>query len=110
MRVVHWRPACSKFLRQSFHEYANESIRHSLWARADYQMLRAKGKGHQAAIRALAHKWSRVMFACWQAHKAYDELRYMRSLQQRHAPLLDYLSKSDAVFGKEREPTSQRRI
>jgi hypothetical protein len=30
--LVHWRRACPKFLRQSFQEYANESIRQSLWA------------------------------------------------------------------------------
>jgi transposase len=101
MRIVHWRPACSKFLRQSFQEYANESIRHSLWARAYYQMQRDRGKRHQAAIRALAFKWIRVIFACWQAHQPYDELRYMKALQQRHAPLLEYLSQSDQVFGKQ---------
>lgn len=100
MRVVHWRPACSKFLRQSFQEYANESIRHSIWARAYDQMQRDRGKRHQAAIRALAFKWIRVIFACWQTHQPYDELRYMKALQQRHAPLLEYLSKSDQMFGK----------
>jgi len=52
MRIVHWRPACSKFLRQRFQEDAHESIRHSIWARAYYQMPRDRGKGHQAAIRA----------------------------------------------------------
>jgi transposase len=106
MRVVHWRPACSKFLRQSFQEYANESIRHSIWARAYYQMERDRGKRHQAAVRALAFKWIRVMFACWQTHQPYDELRYMKALQQRHAPLLDYLSKSDQVFGKQHTPSA----
>jgi len=106
MRVVHWRPACSKFLRQSFQEYANESIRHSLWARAYYQMQRDRGKRHQVAVRALAFKWIRVMFACWQTRQPYDELRYLRSLQQRHAPLLEYLSKNDQVFGQETTPSS----
>jgi transposase len=106
MRVVHWRPACSKFLRQSFQEYANESIRHSIWARAYYQMQRDRGKRHQAAIRALAFKWIRVIFACWQTHQPYDELRYMKALQLRHAPLLDYLSKSDQVFGKQHTPST----
>lgn len=99
MRVVHWQPACSKFLRQSFQEYANESIRHSIWTRAYYQMQRDRGKRHQAAIRALAFKWIRVIFACWQTHQPYDELRCIKALQQRHAPLLEYLSKSDQVFG-----------
>jgi transposase len=106
MRVVHWRPACSKFLRQTFQEYANESIRHSLWARAYYQIQRDRSKRHQAAIRALAFKWIRVIFACWQAHQPYNELRDMKALQQHHAPLLEYLSKSDEVFGKPHTPST----
>ncbi|HEV7376429.1 MAG TPA: IS110 family transposase [Pyrinomonadaceae bacterium] len=43
---VRWRYFCPKFLRQSFHEYAGESIRHSFWARAYYEQQRAKGKSH----------------------------------------------------------------
>lgn len=96
---IKWRPACSKFLRQSFHEYANESIRQSIWARAYYQMQRERGKGHHAAIRALAFKWIRILFRCWQAREPYDELRYLAALQRHHAPLLDYLSKSDQMLG-----------
>ena len=45
------------FLHQSFIEYANESIRHSLWARAFYQMHKAAQKSHWVIIRALAYKW-----------------------------------------------------
>jgi transposase len=96
---ITWRKACPKFLRQSFQEYANESIRHSLWARAYYQMQRARGNHHHAAIRALAFKWIRIMFRCWKTYTAYNELIYLKSLQKRHAPLLDYLSKSEQVFG-----------
>jgi len=33
---VHFRWACSKFLRQSFHEWAGHSIAQSVWARAYY--------------------------------------------------------------------------
>ena len=33
---VHWRFACSKFLRQSLHEFAGQSILKSAWARAYY--------------------------------------------------------------------------
>ena len=53
---VRWRYFCPKFLRQSFHEYAGESIRHSFWARAYYDGRRAKGKSPQAAVRALGAK------------------------------------------------------
>src|SRR2546430_4149544 len=34
---VHFRFACSKFLRQSFHEWAALSITQSQWARAYYE-------------------------------------------------------------------------
>ncbi len=79
--IIHWRKACPKFLRQSFQEYANESIRHSIWARAYDQMQRERGKKHHAAIRALAFTWIRMMFRCWQTRQSYDELRYLKTLQ-----------------------------
>jgi transposase len=31
---VHWRMACPKFVRQTFHEFAAASCKKSLWARA----------------------------------------------------------------------------
>jgi transposase len=96
---VTWRKACPKFLRQSFQEYANESILHSLWAKAYYQMQRDRGNHHHAAVRALAFKWIRIMFRCWKTHSPYNEMSYLKSLQKRHAPVLEYLSKSDQVFG-----------
>lgn len=85
--IIQWRAVCSKFLRQRFHEYANASIKHSLWARADYQRQRARGKGDHAAIRTLAFTWIRIMFRCWQTRQPYDELTYVRAVQRRHAPL-----------------------
>src|ERR687887_675126 len=54
---VHWRLQCPTFLRQTFVEWAAESIRHSFWAQVYYQQQRNKGKAHQAAVRALAFKW-----------------------------------------------------
>ena len=41
---IHWRLACSKFLRQTFHEFAGRSIVQSDWARACYDQLRKRGK------------------------------------------------------------------
>jgi transposase len=70
---VHWRLQCPTFLRQTFVEWAAESIRHSFWARAYYQQQRDKGTSHQAAVRALAFKWIRVVFRCWQNRTPYDE-------------------------------------
>lgn len=50
---VHWRLACSKFLRQSFHEFANMSRHQSPWAHAYYEEQRARGKSHHAALTIL---------------------------------------------------------
>jgi Transposase IS116/IS110/IS902 family len=41
---VHWRWACPKFLRQTFHEWATHTIVSSAWAKAYYEQQRAKGK------------------------------------------------------------------
>ena len=80
---VHFRRACPKFLRQTFQEFAACSRAKSVWAQAYYQMQRDKGQRHHAAIRALAFKWIRVLYTCWQTRTPYDEQRYMQSRQQR---------------------------
>jgi transposase len=93
---VRWRYFCPKFLRQSFHEYAGESIRHSFWARAYYDGQRAKGKSHQAAVRALAFKWIRIIYRCWQTRTPYDEVKYLEGLRQKGSSLLNYAAQNPA--------------
>jgi len=94
--TIHRRYARPLFLHQSFIEYANESIRHSLWARAFYQMQKAAHKTHWVIIRALAYKWIRILFRCWQERIPYDEIRYLKSLQKSRSPLLQYLAQPTA--------------
>jgi transposase len=89
---VHWRLQCPKFLRQTFVEWAAESIRHSFWAQVYYQQQRDKGKAHQAAVRALAFKWIRILYRCWQARTPYNEALYLQALKRRSAPLLHNLA------------------
>jgi transposase len=91
---IHWRLACSKFLRQTFHEFAGCSILQSDWARACYHQLRKRGKSHHAALRALAFKWIRIMFRCWKNRTPYDDALYCRSLKIRRSPLADELPAS----------------
>jgi hypothetical protein len=86
---VHWRWSASTFVRQSFHEFARLSIHHSEWARAYYELQRQRGKGHHAALRALAFKWLRILFRCWKDRIPYDEARYLRALRKRGSPLAD---------------------
>jgi transposase len=94
---VHWRWACPKFLRQSFHEFAAHSRRWSPWARAYYEQQIEKGAEHHAAVRALAFKWIRILYRCWQDRTSYDEQRYLQALQRRGSPLVKRLQAQAAL-------------
>jgi transposase len=91
---VHWRWQCPTFLRQTFVEWAAASIRHAFWAQVYYQQQRDKGKAHQAAIRALACKWIRILYRCWQERTPYDESTYLQALTHRGSSLLQNLAKA----------------
>jgi transposase len=82
---IHWRWACPKFLRQTFHEWAWLSTRTSEWARAFYDQQRDRNKSHHAAVRALAFKWLRILFRLWKDRIPYDRARYALALQKRQA-------------------------
>lgn len=92
MQCVLRRWAGPKFLRQTFHEFASCSRTRSTWAGAYYQMQRARGKKHHAAVRALAFKWIRVLYACWKTSTPYNEFQYLQQLRQRQSPLIEYLT------------------
>jgi transposase len=85
-RWIHFRWACPKCLRQSFHEFAGQSVRFCAWAGVYYQPQRARGKGRHAAVRALAYKWIRILFRCWKNRQPYDPQLYLSSLLQRGSP------------------------
>jgi len=88
---THWRWNCPKFLRQSFHEFAKNSIPYSAWAKAYYEIQRKRGKGHNAAVRSLAFKWIRILHRCWKDRKPYDEALYLQTLKQRGSELVNFL-------------------
>jgi len=90
---VHWRWNAPKFLRQSFVEWAGQSVPKCAWAKAYYRQQRAAGKHHQATLRALAFKWIRILWRCWQDRVPYDEARYLAALQQRKSPLAPSLNR-----------------
>ena len=85
---VHWRYASSRFVRQTFVEWAASSIAKSSWAEKFYRLHRSKGASRNATLRALAFKWIRVLLRCWVDRKPYDEAKYLEALQKRHSPLL----------------------
>jgi transposase len=89
--VVHMRWACPKFLRQTFHEFAEASTRFSSWAKAYLAMRKAAGHRYQEIIRGLAFKWQRILTRCWKDRQPYDEHRYLQRLRETGSPLIAYL-------------------
>jgi transposase len=74
---------CNKFLRQTFHEFADHARKWSTWSKAFYDHLRARGHRHNAAVRTLAFKWIRILFRCWKDRQPYDEDRYLNQLRSK---------------------------
>jgi transposase len=81
--LVHFRMACPKFARQTFHEFARLSIQDCQWARNYVDYYTAERRKFHAIIRALAFKWIRILFKCWKDRTPYDESRYMAMLKKR---------------------------
>jgi Transposase IS116/IS110/IS902 family len=90
-RWVHWRWSCPIFLRQTFVEWVNQSRRFSPWSQAFYLQQKRTGKSHQKAIRALAYKWGRILWRCWQDRTAYNEEKYLAALARKKSPLIKLL-------------------
>jgi transposase len=88
----HWRLQCPKCLRQTFGEWAAAALRHAFWARVYDQSQRDQGKAHQAAVRALAFKWIRILFRGWQDRTPYDEATYLQALNRPGSSLIHNLA------------------
>ncbi len=95
---VHLRWSCPKFLRQSWHEFANASIKFCGWAADAYARFRQK-MDHHEAIRKLAFKWQRIVWRMWQERRPYDEVCYLASLK-KHAGQLGSASVAQPSTGE----------
>jgi hypothetical protein len=85
---THWRWRSPVFLRQTFIEWAGQTVTWSSWARHYYERMKAEKKKHHVILRALAFKWIRILWKCWQTRVPYSEATYLRSLQKRKSPNL----------------------
>jgi len=90
-RRVYRRLRCNHFLRQTLHEWAKESWKHSAWAKAFVTLHRAKGKGFHSIVRMLGVKWIRILWRCWKERRCYNEILYIECLRRRGSPLCQYL-------------------
>ena len=84
---VHWRWNAPKFLRQTFVEWAGQTIPQCAWAKAYYLQQKHAGKRHQTILRALAFKWLRILWRCWHDRIPYNEACYLAALQRQNSPL-----------------------
>jgi transposase len=82
-KVVYFRRACPKFDRQTFHEFARLSLARCQWAQNYVDYYKAKGKKFHTIIRALAFKWIRILFRCWQNRTPYNDDKYLETLKKR---------------------------
>lgn len=94
---VAMRQACQDFTRQTFHEFAGQSIPQCAWAKAFYRAHCHKPQQHHATVRALAFKWIRILFRCWKDRKPYDDQLYLTSLRRRSAQLGSSLASVTSV-------------
>lgn len=83
---THWRWGAPTFLRQTFVEWAGQTIRYSSWAKVYYEDMLKKGKKHATIIRALAFKWIRILWKCRQTRTPYNEELYLKQLIHRKSP------------------------
>jgi transposase len=83
---THWRWLAPTFLRQTFVEWAGQTVVFSAWAKVYYQRMIAKGSRHHSILRALAFRWIRILWKCWQTRTPYEESRYLQQLLRRKSP------------------------
>jgi transposase len=93
-RIVTRRRACSRFLKQTFHEFADHARKWCCWSKAYYAWLKSKGMRHHAAVRKLASRWIRILYRVWKTRTPYDQDRYLLRLREEHHPLLKFLDNS----------------
>jgi transposase len=75
-RVVKFRWACDKQLRNALIDFADDSRHASPWAaNTDTQVLARTGR-HPHAVRILARAWIRVIWRSWQDGVAYNPAKH----------------------------------
>jgi hypothetical protein len=75
-RVVKFRWACDKKLRNALIDFADDSRHASPWAARVYADALARTGRHPHAVRILARAWIRVIWRIWQDGVAYDPAKH----------------------------------
>lgn len=65
LRIVGFRWACDKQLRDAVTDFAADTRHANPWAADLYDQARARGHDHAHAVRILARSWLHVIWHCW---------------------------------------------
>jgi transposase len=80
-RIVAFRWAVDKQLRDAVCDFAGDSRRANPWAADLYAKARARGHDHPHAVRILARAWIEIIWKCWTTNTPYNPTRH-RALQR----------------------------
>ena len=80
VRIVAFRWAVDKQLRDAVCDFAGDSRHANAWAADLYNRARARGHDHPHAVRILARAWIDVIWKCWTTSTAYNPTHH-RALQ-----------------------------
>jgi len=76
---VSMRKACNKSFRHALYLFSFTTLRTEPWAREYYDLMKKRGKSHSVAIRALANKWAKIIFAMWKENQPYKRERFLEN-------------------------------
>jgi transposase len=76
VKVVSFRWAADKQLRDAVCDFAGDSRRANPWAAKLYNDAIARGHDHPHAVRILARAWLYIIWHCWQGRVAYDPAKH----------------------------------
>ena len=58
-------------------------------------------------MRALAFKWQRILFRCWQDQRPYDEAKYEAALRKHSSPLVKLFDRVELGKSPFKNPTKK---
>jgi transposase len=80
-RIVGFRWACDKQLRDAVTDFAADTRLANPWAADLYNRAKARGHDHPHAVRILSRAWLHIIWHCWQDNVPYDPTKH-RALQR----------------------------
>jgi len=81
--TVRMRMSGRGFTCQTMFEFAFRSCQKCDWAKAHYDKQKAGKASHGTAVRSLAMKWLRIIWAMLKSGLPYDEAKYLDACQAK---------------------------